>query len=100
MPGTPVISYGEEIGSGDHEILDAGRPHVLVHRADGRAGSVLFVHNPADRPCTLELGSQRDPEQRRLNFLEDSEYGGVNLDSVHVAGFRYRWIGVRRTPGG
>jgi maltose alpha-D-glucosyltransferase/alpha-amylase len=89
-----------EIGSGDHEMLDVGPHHVLVHRADGRSGSTLFVHNLADRPCTLQLGSQRDPEQRPLNFFGDSDYGqDVNLDAVDVAGFGYRWIRLRQTPG-
>jgi maltose alpha-D-glucosyltransferase/alpha-amylase len=89
-----------EIGSGDHELLDAGPEHVLVHRADGRSGSTLFVHNLADRPCTLALGSQRDAEHRPLNFFADSDYGGeVDLDAVEVAGFGYRWIRLRQTPG-
>jgi maltose alpha-D-glucosyltransferase/alpha-amylase len=90
-----------EIGSGDHEIIDAGPSHVLVHRADGRSGSTLFAHNLAHRPCTLELGSQRHPEHRPLNFFEDSDYGReVDLDALEVAGFGYRWIRLRQIPGG
>jgi maltose alpha-D-glucosyltransferase/alpha-amylase len=90
-----------EIGSGDHEIIDAGPSHVLVHRADGHSGSTLFAHNLADRPCTLELGSQRDREYRPLNFFADSDYGPeADLDAVEVAGFGYRWIRLRQTPGG
>jgi maltose alpha-D-glucosyltransferase/alpha-amylase len=89
-----------EIGSGDHEIIDAGPAHVLVHRADGRSGSTLFAHNLADRACTLQLRSQRDPEQRPINFFADSDYGReVDLDAVDVAGFGYRWIRLRQTPG-
>jgi maltose alpha-D-glucosyltransferase/alpha-amylase len=89
-----------EIGNGDHTMLDDGPDHVLVHRADGRGGSTLFAHNLADRPCTLQLGAQRDPEQRPLNFFADSDYGqDVNLDAVEVAGFGYRWIRLRQTPG-
>ena len=87
-------------GSGDHEIIDAGPSHVLVHRADGRSGSTLFVHNLADRPCTLQLRSQRDAQQRPLNFIADSDYGpDLDLDTVDVAGYGYRWIRLRRTPG-
>jgi maltose alpha-D-glucosyltransferase/alpha-amylase len=89
-----------EIGSGDHEIIDTGPEHILVHRADGRTGSTLFVHNLADRPSTLALGSQRDVEHRPLNFFADSDYGReVDLDAVEVAGFGYRWIRLRQTPG-
>jgi maltose alpha-D-glucosyltransferase/alpha-amylase len=90
----------EEIGSGDHEMLDAGPEHVLVHRAEGRGGSTLFAHNLADRPCTLQLGAQRDPEQGPRNFFADSNYGHeVDLDALDVAGFGYRWIRLRQTPG-
>jgi maltose alpha-D-glucosyltransferase / alpha-amylase len=62
----------EEIGTGDHEILDVGPDHVLVHRATGRTGSTLFVHNLADEPCRLKLGAEHDPEQPPLNFVADS----------------------------
>jgi maltose alpha-D-glucosyltransferase/alpha-amylase len=89
----------EEIGNGDHEIIDAGPDHVLVHKASGRTGSTLFVHNLADEACTLKLGAHRDPEQRPLNFAADSDYGwSVDLDNVGLAGYGYRWIRLRRTP--
>jgi maltose alpha-D-glucosyltransferase/alpha-amylase len=88
----------EEIGSGDHDVLDVGPDHVMVHRATGRSGTTLFVHNLADRPCRLKLGFVRDPEQPPLNFVSDAEYGrDVNLDALEVAGYGYRWIRLRRT---
>jgi maltose alpha-D-glucosyltransferase/alpha-amylase len=89
-----------EIGSGDYEVIDAGPAHVLVHRADGHTGSTLFVHNLAERSCTLELGAQRDPGYRPLNFFGDSDYGrDVDLEAVELAGFGYRWIRLRQTRG-
>jgi maltose alpha-D-glucosyltransferase/alpha-amylase len=88
----------EEIGSGDHDVLDVGPEHVMVHRATGRSGTTLFVHNLADQPCRLKLGFVRDPEQPPLNFVSDSEYGrDVDLDALDVAGYGYRWIRLRRT---
>ncbi|MFY9935125.1 MAG: alpha-amylase family protein [Streptosporangiaceae bacterium] len=91
----------EEIGTGNHEILDAGPDHVLVHRASGRTGSTLFVHNLADQPVRLKLGGEHDLEQPPLNFVADSDYGtDVDLDDVHVTGYGYRWIRLRRTIGG
>ncbi len=90
----------EEIGSGDHEVIDAGPDHVMIHRAAGRGGTTLFVHNLADRPCRLDLGSQRVAGQRPVNFFADSGYGhDVDLDAVEVAGYGYRWIRLRRTMG-
>ena len=90
----------EEIGSGDHEVLDVGPPQVLVHRATGRTGTTLFVHNLAEQPCHLKLGAERDPEYAPLNFVADSPYGDeVDLDELEVAGYGYRWIRLRRTVG-
>ena len=72
----------------------------MVHRATGRSGTMLFVHNLADRPCTLKLGYLHDPEQEPLNFVADSDYGNdVDLDALDVAGYGYRWIRLRRTVG-
>ena len=66
----------EEIGSGDHEVIDAGPDHVMAHRAAGRTGSTMFIHNLlADRPSRLNLAFLRDPEQKSLNFVADSDYG-------------------------
>jgi maltose alpha-D-glucosyltransferase/alpha-amylase len=88
----------EETGSGDHEIIDAGPEHVMAHRATGRTGSTLFIHNLADRPCRLNLATLRDPEQSPLNFVADSDYGNtVEMDDLHVRGYGYRWIRLRRT---
>ena len=90
----------EEIGSGDHEVLDVGPPQVLVHRAACRTGTTLFAHNLAEQPCHLKLGAERDPEYAPLNFVADSPYGNdVDLDELEVAGYGYRWIRLRRTVG-
>jgi maltose alpha-D-glucosyltransferase/alpha-amylase len=89
----------EEIGSGNHEMIDAGPDHVMVHRADGRTGSTLFIHNLADRTCRLDLAALRDPEQKPLNFVADSDYGAVEMNDLQVRGYGYRWIRLRRTIG-
>jgi maltose alpha-D-glucosyltransferase/alpha-amylase len=89
----------EEIGSGNHEMIDAGPDHVMVHRATGRTGSTLFIHNLADRTCRLDLAALRDPEQKPLNFVADSDYGPVDMNDLHVQGYGYRWIRLRRTIG-
>jgi maltose alpha-D-glucosyltransferase/alpha-amylase len=89
-----------EIGSGEHTIIDAGPPAVLVHRADGASGSTLFVHNLADEPCTLDLSAQRDSRQRPIPFFADSDYGeDLDLGALDVAGFGYRWTRLRQRPG-
>ena len=57
----------EEIGSGEHEVLDVGPPQIMVHRATGRTGPTLFVHNLADQPCRLSLAPNETRASRRLN---------------------------------
>jgi maltose alpha-D-glucosyltransferase/alpha-amylase len=89
-----------EISSGDHTILDVGPEHVLVDRADGRFGSTLCVHNLAEVPVTLDLGAERDPEQRPLNWVQDADYDDVDLSALRVNSYGYRWIRLRQSPGG
>jgi maltose alpha-D-glucosyltransferase / alpha-amylase len=57
------------------------------------------VHNLADRPGRLQLGSQRDPTERPLSFLADSDYGpDLDLDALDVTGYGYRWFRLSRRP--
>jgi maltose alpha-D-glucosyltransferase / alpha-amylase len=72
----------------------------MVHKATGRTGTTLFVHNLADQPCRLKLGYLHDSQQDPLSFLADSDYGtDVDLEALDVAGYGYRWIRLRRMVG-
>ncbi|GGS72254.1 alpha-amylase [Planobispora rosea] len=44
-----------ELAWGEYEVLDAGDEAVLAHRADAEGGTVLAVHNFADRDAEVEL---------------------------------------------
>jgi maltose alpha-D-glucosyltransferase / alpha-amylase len=89
----------EEIGSGHHELLDVGPPHVLVHRATGDRGAMLFLHNLADRPCRIDVGQQPDQPGRPLAVVADSDYGEkLDLEAIQLAGYGYRWIRLRDNP--
>ncbi|GAA3442444.1 alpha-amylase family protein [Planomonospora venezuelensis] len=44
-----------ELAWGAYEVLDAGDEAVLAHRADAEGGTVLAVHNFADREAQVEL---------------------------------------------
>ena len=67
-----------ELGVGDHEVIDVGPPQVLVHRASITRGSVLLVHNLADRPVTVRVpdigahAGQLDPARRNPLFGQPS----------------------------
>ncbi|MEV6844562.1 alpha-amylase family protein [Actinoplanes sp. NPDC051411] len=82
-----------EIGSGEHTVIDSGPGAVLVHRADLPDSGMLFVHNLADRPCRIDLGSQRGNRHKPLNILADADYGrDVDLAALEINGRGYRWI--------
>ncbi|SFK01257.1 maltose alpha-D-glucosyltransferase/ alpha-amylase [Streptosporangium canum] len=44
-----------ELAWGRYEVLDAGDEVVLAHRADAEGGTVIAVHNFADREAEVEL---------------------------------------------
>ncbi|OUC93303.1 alpha-amylase family protein [Streptosporangium minutum] len=52
-----VSRYREspELAWGHYEVLDAGDEAVLAHRADAEGGTVIAVHNFADREAEVEL---------------------------------------------
>src|SRR6266567_1561979 len=72
-PATPASRVRTPIGSGHHEVIDAGPSNVLVHRATGDHGVMLFLHNLADRPArstsasspTSRAGRSTSPRRRR-----------------------------------
>jgi maltose alpha-D-glucosyltransferase/alpha-amylase len=88
-----------EIGVGHHEVLDVDVPDVLVHQATSDRGTMLFVHNLGrqDRKVTVRLTGER--HHRPLNVAADGEYDdNVDLLSLAVNGFGYRWIRLNHTP--
>ena len=89
----------DEIGTGDHQVLDAGPRHVLVHRASTETGAMLFLHNLANRPCQVDVGPQPDRPGRPLSTAADSDYGDkLDLGAIELAGYGYRWIRLHKDP--
>jgi len=93
-----VLRECPEIGLGTPSVVDVPVPRsVLVHRFDAGAGSILLVHNLADRAVTLDLSSV-DSGPETYEAFGDAAYEplGRRLSGVTVNGWGYRWIRLRR----
>ena len=84
-----------EIGTGVATVLDPPLPRsVLAHRFDAPSGSVLLLHNLADRAVTVDLGRLDGTSRRPYDVLADATYGPLSarLDGLELRGWGYRWI--------
>jgi maltose alpha-D-glucosyltransferase/alpha-amylase len=89
----------EEIGAGEHEILDVTEPDVLVHLARGEHGALLFVHNLGEEERTVAVSTLTHECKRPLLVAADSEYpDDVDLESLFVRGNGYLWLRLNHTP--
>ena len=88
-----------EIGVGTITVLDLPvPPSVLVHRFDAPEGSILLLHNLADRAVTVDIGPLDGAEGRPWEMLADGPYPrpDADLTGLPVNGWGYRWIRLRR----
>ncbi|KOX24003.1 trehalose synthase [Saccharothrix sp. NRRL B-16348] len=89
----------EEIGVGDHEVVDVGERDVLAHIARGEHGVVLFVHNFGERDLRLQVPPLPGEAHRPLSVAADGEYPeDIDLLSLEVRGRGYRWLRLNHTP--
>ncbi|SEQ26872.1 alpha-amylase family protein [Lentzea albida] len=89
----------EEIATGEHEVLDIGPPHVLVHVARGPRGVVLFAHNLSPEPCQVSVPPQTAEEEPPQNVVADGVYDSdVDLLSLRLNGYGFRWIRLADIP--
>ena len=92
-----VLRECPEIGVGAATVLDLPLPRsVLAHRFDTPTGSVLLLHNLADRQVSLdvtELAIGRDAYQ----MFGDSDYQPLprKVTELPLNGWGYRWIRLR-----
>jgi maltose alpha-D-glucosyltransferase/alpha-amylase len=95
-----TLREAPEVGTGKCNHVDVlAPPGVLVHRADGDTGTMLFLHNLATEPATVDLGMLYAEADHPIDVLTDREYPEVGkLDALAVEGYGYRWIRLRRTP--
>jgi maltose alpha-D-glucosyltransferase / alpha-amylase len=94
-----TLREAPEIGAGSCTHVDQVMPAgVLVHRADGATGTMLFLHNLGTDEVTVDLGNLYEEAELAIDVLSDEEYDPVGkLDALRLRPYGYRWIRLRRT---
>jgi maltose alpha-D-glucosyltransferase/alpha-amylase len=98
-----TLRESPEVGGGRCEAIDDSSfpPAVLVHRASGRTGAMVFVHNLADEPATVDLSGLKGDADHPNQVFGDRPYDEpLDLGSIHVDGYGYRWIRLNRSRVG
>ena len=88
-----------EIGVGSCEVVDVPLPRpVLAHRFDAPEGSILLLHNLADRAVTVDIGPLDGVTSRPREVFGDSSYDAPTrrLTGLRLNGWGYRWIRLPR----
>ncbi len=90
-----------EFGIGTCTPVDTGDPAVLALHYEAPGGVMLAVHNLSDKKRSADLGEQPGQEGDPFEMFADRDYDpvGPELKGVDVAGYGYRWIRLRETPG-
>ncbi|HSN87857.1 MAG TPA: alpha-amylase family protein, partial [Thermoanaerobaculia bacterium] len=84
-----------EIGWGSWEILDSGDPAVFAHCCSFREGTVLAVHNLADRETEVRIELRNGSGEPWVEILGEKPYSVVDGSrSMKLAPYGYRWIRV------
>jgi maltose alpha-D-glucosyltransferase/alpha-amylase len=93
-----TLKESPEVGSGACMPVDKKLPPgVLAHRADGPAGSMLFLHNLGTDDALVDLGDLYEESNRPNEVFADRDYEPVGrLDALDLAGYGYRWIRLRQ----
>ncbi|HET7721820.1 MAG TPA: alpha-amylase family protein, partial [Acidimicrobiales bacterium] len=90
-----------EFGVGTCTPVDTGDPAVLAVHYEAPGGVMLALHNLSNRKTTVDLGEQPGQEGDPFEMFADREYEAVGpaLKGIDLAGYGYRWIRLRETPG-
>jgi maltose alpha-D-glucosyltransferase / alpha-amylase len=94
-----TLRESPEVGAGSCSIIESeGFPiGVLVHRADGATGTMLFLHNLGTDTVRLDLGSLFAESDYPNQVFGDQDYSDVGkLDALDLGPFGYRWIRLKR----
>lgn len=90
-----------EFGVGKCMPVDTGDPAVLAVHYEAPGGVMVALHNLSNRKATVDLGEQPGQEGEPFEMFADRGYEPVGpaLKGIDLAGYGYRWIRLRETPG-
>lgn len=93
-----TLRESPEVGGGTCTCVDQPLPPgVLVHRADGPTGSMLFLHNLGTEDVTVDLGNLAGEADHPNEVFTNQEYGPLgDFTSLQLSAYGYRWIRLRR----
>jgi maltose alpha-D-glucosyltransferase/alpha-amylase len=93
-----TLRESPEVGGGVCTCVDQPLPSgVLVHRADGPTGSMLFLHNLGPDEAVVDLGNLLKETHLPNDVFADQEYEPVgDFTQLQLSGYGYRWIRMRR----
>lgn len=96
-----TLREAPETGSGSTTHIDVPMPPgVLAHRADGRTGTMVFLHNLGTEDVEVDLSTLAPEADLPIDVLSDRNYEDVGkLDRLKLGGYGYRWIRLCRGHG-
>jgi maltose alpha-D-glucosyltransferase/alpha-amylase len=95
-----TLREAPEIGTGRCTVLDVPLPKsVLAHRMDAPTGSIVLLHNLDDHAVTVDVGPLDGVVEAPYDLLVDGPYEQPDrrLRGLHLHGYGYRWIRLRRS---
>jgi maltose alpha-D-glucosyltransferase/alpha-amylase len=97
-----TLRESPEAGAGRCTPIDVPLPPgVLVHRADGTTGTMLFLHNLGEEPSTVDLSDlEAEADHPNQVFGDQPDAPVDDLKNLHLARYGYRWIRLCRNPAG
>ncbi|MFD5270909.1 alpha-amylase family protein [Streptomyces sp. NPDC058335] len=86
-----------ELAWGDYRLVETGERPVLAHVCSAGDGTVLAVHNFADRPVTVRMELREARARGRLTDLLDEAHAGLQASDdgrlhLDLPAYGYRWL--------
>ncbi len=90
-----------EFGIGKCTPVDTGDAAVLALHHEAPGGAMLALHNLSDKRRTVDVGEQPGQDGEPFEMFADRDYDPVGpaLKAIDLAGYGYRWIRLRESPG-